>query len=467
MERTLERITVISLIQKLKRQSLHGVWPSVELSLSTDSRQADQTNFFFALVGEKFDAFQFVEQVISQGCPLILFQYSEEKDKKALELSKLHNVTFVGVSDTTKSLQELAHLRRFEWGQKGGKVIGVAGSNGKTTTKEILRSLLEHSGFNVCATEKNNNNHIGVPLTILSVKDFHQVLILEFGSNHPGEMEVLCRISEVDAGIITNIGDTHLEFFQNRENVLKEEAEIFFQMQKKSKGLIVLPQEDVLLATLKDNSIIHQVSQLNWSKKTIAFDFGNSHFELENDQLEGRHNFVNLAMATSLAQTVWPAMKDKILLSAQKVNLPKNNRSEFIHLQNTTIFLDAYNANPSSMRAALELFNHWCTEKSIPLEKRCYILGDMYELGDKEEAYHQELGKELRTMKASHCYFVGKFSLAYNRGFGQGHCFSHPDDLKPQMSDLKSKFSAFFIKGSRGIKLESLLTNEERSHTGH
>jgi len=467
MEETQERMIVISLIQKLKHQSLHGQWPTSNLSLSTDSRQADQTHFFIALVGEKFDAFQFVEQVIKQGCPLILFQFSEEKDKKAQELSKLHNVTFVGVSDSTKSLQELAHLRRYEWGQKGGKVIGVAGSNGKTTTKEILRSLLEHTGFSVCATEKNNNNHIGVPLTILSVKDSHQVLILEFGSNHPGEMEVLCRISEVDAGIITNIGDTHLEFFHNRENVLKEEAEIFFQMHKKSKGLIVLPIEDVLLATLKDDSLIHQVSNLEWSKKTIAFNFGKNHFELKNDQLEGRHNFVNLAMATSLAQTLWPSMKEEILLSAQEVSLPKNNRSEFIHLENTTIFLDAYNANPSSMRAALELFNHWCAEKAIPFEKRCYILGDMYELGAKEESYHQEMGAELKNMKAVHCYFVGKFSQAYNRGFGQGHCFSHPDDLKPQMNDLKSKFSAFFIKGSRGIKLESLLTNEERSHSGH
>lgn len=458
---------MISLIQKLNRLTQFGEWPKSQLSLSTDSRNAGASHFFVALVGEKFDAFQFIDQVIAQGCPLVIYQQSLDKDKQAQQLSTTHSVTFIGVKNSTESLQELAHLRRLDWGTKGGKVIGIAGSNGKTTTKEVLRSLLNHSGFSVCATEKNNNNHIGVPLTILSVEDSHNVLILEFGSNHPGEMEVLCRTSEVDAGIITNIGDTHLEFFDNRENVLKEEAEIFFQMQKKSKGLIVLPEEDVLLANLKDASIIHQVTNLIWSKKTIQFDFSRNHFELSNDFLEGRHNFVNLAMATSLALSLWPDRKEQILNSAQKVSLPKNNRSEFIHLKTTTIFLDAYNANPSSMRAALALFDAWSHERQIAVSDRCYILGDMYELGTKEKQYHQEIGAELKAHHISNCYFVGQFAKSYSEGFGGGYCFSHPDELKPQMNELKNKYKAFFIKGSRGIKLESLLTHEERNQTGH
>lgn len=454
---------MIHLLKKFKSEPDFGVWPQSDLSITTDSRSADQSHFFWCLVGQKFDAFQFAESVIQKGCPLIVYQKNEKNDLLAIEFHEKYKTCFLGLSDTTVGLQQLSHLYRLELKDSGVKVIGVAGSNGKTTTKELLRSILTELKLKVAATEKNNNNHIGVPLTILSANKNDDFLVLEFGSNHPGEMEVLCRISEVDAGVITNIGDTHLEFFHNRQNVLQEEGEIFYRMKRQNLGFVVLPKEDELLSGLVDNQIAFSIEDINWHQHSVDFKFEGKTYKIENSKLYGRHNFVNLALASSLLIKMKAQNEEKVLQAASKAQLPKNNRSEFLKEGHATIFLDAYNANPSSMRAALKLFADWCKDNKIPADKAMYILGDMYELGANEKEYHKDVAADLSKLGVKNVCFVGRFAKDYQSGFSNGKCYLNPNELKPQWNELINQYSAIFIKGSRGIQLETLLS-EKRDH---
>ncbi|GAB4012455.1 MAG: UDP-N-acetylmuramoyl-tripeptide--D-alanyl-D-alanine ligase [Bdellovibrio sp.] len=457
---------MIHLLKKFREFPDFGVWPEGTLEISTDSRTVSDKNFFWCLVGAKFDAFQFAINAASQKCPLIVYQKSEANELLAREIHEKFGTCLLGLSDTTVGLQQLAHLYRQELGKNGVKVIGVAGSNGKTTTKEVLRSLFTNLNLKVTATEKNNNNHIGVPLTILSAKTDDDVLVLEFGSNHPGEMEVLCNVSDVDAGIITNIGDTHLEFFDTRENVLREEGEILFRMQRQSKGTIIVPKEDPLLAPLIDDQLCFAVDDIKWEKHVVDFDFLNKRISLKNDHIYGRHNFINLVLAYALVSKLKLASDDQLIAACSKVQLPKNNRSEFIKVDQCTVFLDAYNANPSSMKAALNLFNSWCQDHSIDVDQRAYVLGDMYELGPKEGEFHRDIGIFVKSFGSKDVIFVGKFAPDYRKGFELGDCFSSPKELKDRWKRLIKTKKAIFVKGSRGIKLESLLSENENS-TGH
>jgi UDP-N-acetylmuramoyl-tripeptide--D-alanyl-D-alanine ligase len=428
------------------------------LSICTDSRTYLSGQMFVAIVGERFDAFKFAESILKKDCPCMVLQYSEEKTHKVTELKKQYPSTlFIVCDDVELFLAELANRRIVEWKQQGGVVIGITGSNGKTTHKEMLYHLFNSVFPNkVMATKGNFNNHFGVPFTILAIKDSDQYAIIEMGSNHPGEIKALANISLPDAGIITNIGDSHLEFFLNRQNVFLEKRSLFdaISCSTSDKKLFVFNGEDPFLRTLE---------KYDWS---LSFggtggDLATSYhpgkisvngIELSNSNLVGRHNFMNLACCYILACRM--IGHENKLEEAARTFVPGMNRSELLERGKSTLFLDAYNANPSSMEASIRAL---LDDKIFSSNESLFVLGDMNELGDSAESLHCQVGHFCSTIGISNIIFVGRYAARYRDGWGKdAQVFENTEELIKVWPDITANYSQIFIKGSRSLQLESL-----------
>ena len=413
--------------------------------LCTDSRALKPGDIFLCLKGDRFDGNQFAVQAIEQGARLVIV------DSEALK----SDARFVYVENSLTALQQLA---KHHFAQMSCKKIIVGGSNGKTTTKEVSRTVLSAAG-NTLATPGNWNNHIGVPLTLLSVTPSHEFAIIELGTNHPGEMKVLCDLISPDAGIITNIGKEHLEGFGDIETVAKEESEVYLSLMS-NHGLAIVNIDDDWLNSMKKrlsnqltistlNKEADFYAQIHEEMPLLTFDLYHQQILVGSfsSSLSGRYNAYNLLFGTALGVSSGLNAAESMSLACQYV--PSNNRSEWRTINGIQIFLDAYNANPSSMTFAIQSFATLKGNKQL-------FLGDMLELGDHSESEHIAL-LELCTSLGiqENTFLVGaEFCEA---------CPNHPyrfetiDALLAWLDTHPMECDFAFIKGSRGIKMERLL----------
>jgi len=423
-------------------------------SVSIDSRNIKKGSLFIAIKGEKFDGHNFIYDSIKSGASIVAI------DKKHYEEFKDLVIPLIVVKDTTKFLGQIASV----WRNKlKTKIIGIGGSNGKTTTKEILAQLLSHK-FLVNKTIANNNNHIGVPLTILSTTNNHKYLVLEFGSNHPGEIKYIAKIARPDYALITNIGDSHLEFFNDRIGVLKEETELFKQTLANG-GKIFLNYDDELLKkrfrNIKDKITYSSKNQTDFVLSFKEFsDDGRVKFVINNNSklifhssIAGEIGAYNFFSAIVVARTL--GMTYSEIQSAQKKIRAYDKRIELKKYNSTWIINDCYNANPSSMISALYLL---ATMK--PDFRKVAILGDMFELGKKSSEKHREVGKAINTLKINEIFTVGMDSKeifnAINDDSKIRKHFSSKSELKNYLDEIKFDRSVILIKGSRGMQLEEI-----------
>jgi len=418
----------------------------------TDSRKASANSIFFALKGDNFNGNQFAESALQQGCNYAIIDeeqyYIEEKT--------------ILVKDCLKTLQDIAMHHRT---QLKIPVIGITGSNGKTTTKELIKIVLSKK-YRVLATVGNLNNHIGVPLTILSISPDIEIAVIEMGANHVGEIELLCEIAQPGFGLITNIGKAHIGEFGSFENVIKTKTELFLFL-RNNKGKIFINSSDNLLLSnaLKLEKISYGNSENDFS--CCKFLEANPLLKVLNEKevisskLIGKYNFENVSAAICIGK--YFKVETQKIKEAIEEYTPSNNRSQIIHTKKHTLVLDAYNANPSSMKVAIENFSELSLKELSSDgkgENKWLILGDMLELGEYEINEHKKILQLLTEKKLHNVILVGeKFSRAASEMKKNFLQFNSSDELAKALKSNSpiGNNSLILIKGSRGIKLEKVV----------
>lgn len=448
-----------------------GLDLNTSLNFCTDTRKYQHPSFFVAIPGAKVNPLDVLENLLSQNCPLIVFQDDSGNQEKVAKLkAKFPKTSFVPVTDSVVFLQELSHHHIEAWKKLNHKniVFAISGSNGKTTHKEMLAHILKSIRPNkIVATEKNNNNHLGVPLTLLQVNDQTEMVVLELGSNHPGEIKVLCDIASPNAGLTTNIGATHLEFFGSEENVFEEEGYLYHAVKEGTheEGFYLINSDDNFLKRfpLFKGAITYGESASVMAGVSFLENGAQIHYKEQdlvatNNHITGRHNKLNLITCVFIANHFFPEFRQEIIAAAAEFR-PTKNRSEWIEFEGRPVFLDAYNANPSSMKAALEGFKESVMEQGLALDEACVVLGDMNELGNSSPQYHQDVGRFIQSLGFKHVYFVGRFNSEYLKGYSQssGSGRASTNEFKSEFrSVVLKKYRIHFIKGSRSLQLESL-----------
>lgn len=413
--------------------------------ISTDTRNIEKGDIFFALKGDKFDGNKYVKEALKSGASVVITDDIKNKN--------IENCIYV--DDSLLFLQELAKYHRKKLGLK---IISITGTNGKTTTKELIHQVLKQK-YKVGATKGNFNNHIGVPLTLLSFDENTEIGIVEMGANHPKEIEFLCNIASPNYGIITNIGKAHLEGFGSFEGLINTKKELYYAINK-TKGKIFINNDNSILTSLIENQ-----QTITYGSKGDLFCKGKFisanpfvKFSIENtiinSQLIGSYNFENLLAASCVGK--YFNIEIEKIKEALESYIPTNNRSQVIKKGSCNIILDAYNANPTSMSLAIDNF------KNIAATKKVIILGDMFELGEYAEKEHNTIIKKLSTFVIQNSiikiYLAGEYfnKLNTNKNIIS---FNTTQELNNNISKIKFTNTWFLIKGSRGMKLESTLEN--------
>lgn len=408
--------------------------------VSTDTRKINPGNIFFALRGPNFNANEFSDEALNAGASLSVI------DDPVFDRSP-H--TFL-VDDVLKTLQELASFHRR---QLDIPFLAITGSNGKTTTKELIRAVLDKK-YTCHATAGNLNNHIGVPLTILQIRHGVEIAIIEMGANKPGDIKELCSIAEPTHGIITNIGKAHIEGFGSFEGVKREKSELYNWLVKKAGTVFINSQDQVLMELSKQfhepvlfprlHDFYH--CELVGADPWIRIKTDNG--QLLRSNLLGKYNFPNVAAALCIGK--YFAVEDLKAHEAISEYVPDNNRSQVIQNGSNTIILDAYNANPDSMKAALEnLVNMEGSGKVA-------ILGDMYELGDEAETEHRTIGQLTAEAGLQNIIFCGELMAYAHRENPNSTYFKNRPDLENYIKNRHFNDSIILIKASRGMALESI-----------
>ena len=430
------------------------------LYVTIDSREVKPNSIFIAIKGEKFNGHDFVEGALAKGANAVIINEDE--------LKKYENCdgTIVTVENTIQALGDLANV----WRKKlTAKVIGITGSNGKTTTKEILSVLLSEK-FSVQATVRNNNNHIGVPLTIFSCNEKHQILIAETGTNHFGEISYSSKILQPDFALITNIGASHLEYLKDLQGVKKEKIALFDETAK-NKGVVFINIDDKRLKPLvnkfknisfgfnNDAEVKASISGFTNDGKTILRIQNKITSLVCVSPLLGKHNAKNLTAAIVIALKLG-LTKREILDGIDKIK-PVKQRLNVKHYENVLLVDDTYNANPQSMKAAFEAV------KMISLyPKKIAVLGDMFELGTESKKEHELLATSIKKNKIDEVYLLGKQmkNLAEKLQAEKISCkhFSTREKLGHSLDNLSLQNSVILIKGSRGMKMEEFVNQIER-----
>lgn len=406
----------------------------------TDTRKIVKDGIFFALKGASFNGNEFAAQALEQGCAYAVI----DEEKYAV------NDRTILVSDVLSALQSLAKYHRKYWNKT---IVALTGSNGKTTTKELIHAVLKQH-YNVLATTGNLNNHIGVPLTLLQLRPEHKMAIVEMGANHQKEIELLCSIALPDYGLITNVGKAHLEGFGGEEGVLKGKGEMYDYI-RSSKGKIFINSNDEKLNSIASglSVITYGLSEKNnvYGKIIDDADFVKVELHIDdevlliNSNLTGAYNLSNILCAAAVGKE-FGVSADKIKKGIESY-YPDNNRSQVVKTNKNTLILDAYNANPSSMVAALENLQR------IKAENKYFILGEMREMGDYAKDEHLSiLQKAVATgIKGA---FVGMEFFALKDKFEPYLFFKNAEEAKHYFKKNTIEHSTILIKGSRGIKLE-------------
>lgn len=437
-----------------------------ELKINTDSRSFQKGQTFVALVGENFDAYNYLESVLELEAKVVVINSNSERENLLPTLAAFYPKTlFITVTDTLLFIQELARLHIESWkkADKKRKIIGITGSNGKTTHKEMIYFLLNKiQPGKVLATKGNLNNHIGVPLTIFGLTKKHQVAIIEMGMNHAGEIKVLTDIAKPEHGMITNIGAAHIEFLKSMENIFKEKGTLYDAVVKntKGKGTFVVNGDDSYLARLKKSKGLITYGEKNGDVKIvidgekIVFNIGMNPVLITNNNIFEHHNLKNLAGTTIFAMSLYPKKIKELAYAASHYEQPSMNRSQWIG----NIFLDAYNANPSSMRVSLDSFVTIIKKKGVSLDECYFVLGDMNELGDHASAMHKEIAEHVRDLGINNVSFIGRYREFYLNGYPEptSHHLTKEEFYK-EWRDVRKKYKYVFIKASRSLKLETLI----------
>ncbi len=410
--------------------------------ISTDSRADIENTIFFALKGDNFNGNLFAETALKKGAKLAVID-----DKKFYKGDQ----SFL-VEDTLTALQELAcHHRK----QNPIQVIGITGSNGKTTTKELVAAVLRTT-YNISYTQGNLNNHIGVPLSLLEIRNSTELAIIEMGANHIGEISQLCQIAQPDIGIITNIGKAHIEGFGSFEGVIKAKGELYKFIQSKQNEVIV-NADDKLLMQLSNglNRFTYGISQADLEAKlvrttpylNIKWSFKEQEFVCRTG-MYGQYNFYNILAAIALGLR-FDISPDKIN-KAIELYKPDNNRSQQLKTESNQIIMDAYNANPVSMKEAILSF------KEFNPENPWLILGDMFELGHISLNEHQLIIDLLKEESFEKVLLVGNdfYQLKDTNSFIS---FETTEEAMDYLAENTIRDASILIKGSRGMQLESLV----------
>ncbi len=421
-------------------QNLYSQFQSSN-GVSIDSRSIKKDEIFFSIKGENFDGNNFALDALDRGAKLSIVDDPKLKDKN-------DKIIFV-----ENSLKELQNLSRYNRSKFDVKVIGLTGSNGKTTTKNLICNILSQK-YNTVCTYGNLNNHIGVPLTLLNIKPETEIAVIEMGANHIGEIESLCQICMPDIGLITNFGSAHLEGFGDLKGVIKWKTEIYRYLIK-NYGHIIINNDDNIQ---KEECKTDLYSSFGEDKSSdFIFEYKKEHDKLvllNNNfrfscKIYGSYNFPNIASAISIGRFL-DLDSNQIQTGLNRFKT-EENRSEVLQYQGNTIYLDAYNANPTSMIAAIDNFN-----KEIDNDK-IIILGDMLELGDFSKDEHEKIIDRLYKMDFESIYLVGDIFSSINISDERFKKFDDTNQLIRELDLTKMKNKSILIKGSRSIGLEKLI----------
>ena len=426
--------------------------------ITTDSRDCPQGSIFLALKGDKFDGNLFAEGALQKGCAYAIVDNKEMvKDER-----------YILVDDTLQTFKDLAreHRRQFNI-----PVIGITGTNGKTTTKELIKAVLSEK-YNVLATEGNFNNDVGVPKTLLRLRPEHQIAIIEMGASHPGDIKTLVETAEPTCGLITNVGRAHLQGFGSFEGVIKTKGELYDFLRTREDGLVfVNADNDYLCDMLTDEMWCTPYStdpekqyacisgevlscdpllKFRWRKPLMELEETGASQKWHKVQtnLIGAYNIDNLLAAIAVGINF--NVDRKQICHALETYVPTNNRSQLTETPFNRLIVDAYNANPSSMTAALENFQLTTIRDN---ETKMVILGDMRELGEASDEEHQKIVNLLAASDVQEVWLVGE-------EFGKTDChfrkFHDVEEVKAEIQKNRPTGHLILIKGSNGTKLFQL-----------
>ena len=405
--------------------------------VTIDSRKIENNDIFFAFSGENFNAAILAETAMDNGALAVIVE-----DKNFENTAK--NIFYV--NSTLEFLQDLAKHHR---AQLNIPIIALTGSNGKTTTKEIIHAVLSQK-YNTQYTFGNLNNHIGVPLTILSIKPEHEMAVVEMGANHQKEIEFLCTIAQPNFGYITNFGKAHLEGFGGVEGVIKGKSELYDYLKSNNQFVVVNENDPIQVEKTDGYDLVipfgRRDSEFYFEKFTENNCVGIIYNEVEAlSKLTGDYNFTNLCAATSLG--LYFGIDFNLIKKAIEEYTPTNMRSQIVKKGDKTLVLDTYNANPSSMKVSLENFNDFIGTKTI-------IIGDMLELGEESAAEHSQILELAKSLNFNEIITVGPHFKEVNVS---GVAFLTTQDLIHYLTENEIHSQNILLKASRGIALEKAL----------
>lgn len=422
----------------MKIQDLHSAFLA-NPSISTDTRKIKTNDIFFALKGENFNGNLYAQKALDSGASLVIIDEEEYT---------LNDRTIL-VKDVLTALQELANFHRKYC---SAKIISLTGSNGKTTTKELINTVLSKT-YKTVATKGNLNNHIGVPLTLLTIQPDTEIAIVEMGANHLKEIEFLCKIAEPDFGYITNFGKAHLEGFGGIEGVKKGKSELYDYLILNNKSIFLNADDPIQLEKLgtytKKYGFSSENSKYYNIKLVEAQPFVTIKVEdtIIKSNLIGAYNFTNCCAAIIIAKYFNVDLSE--VKNAIEKYTPNNNRSQILNTNGHYIILDAYNANPSSMTVALENFY------ALNKDRKFLILGDMFELGSTAKEEHQNIADLTKKLNFEQVLLIGE---NFNHTKTTATKLKSFDNLKDYLKENQiQENSTILIKGSRGMALERVL----------
>ncbi len=421
-------------------QDIHKLFLKCD-SVSIDTRKIGSNSLFVAIKGERFDANSFAKEALDKGASYVIIDnnsfYIDERT--------------ILVEDSLTALQKLAQFHR---NYLKLPIIALTGSNGKTTTKELIQVVLAKK-FNTKATVGNYNNHIGVPLTLLSFTSKTEIGIVEMGANHKKEIEFLCELAKPDYGYITNFGKAHLEGFGGVEGVIIGKSEMYIYLSQNDKLAFINVDDPIQVE--KSKLLKHYSFGLNREDADVNINSvrANPFVEVEcatsiiTSHLIGLYNANNLNAALTIGK--YFGVKDLEIKEALESYIPENNRSQLLTKGTNEIILDAYNANPSSMSVAITNF------LQLGKSNKILILGDMFELGDESQEEHKALVNSLLEEGAVQCFFIGLAFFDIKMDKDHFHFYDTFDSFAAYLKNTKITHSTILIKGSRGMALERTL----------
>jgi UDP-N-acetylmuramoyl-tripeptide--D-alanyl-D-alanine ligase len=410
-------------------------------TVSTDTRKITPGSVFFALKGDKFNANAFADEALEKGASYAVID--EEKFRR----SDRH----ILVSNALQTLQQLA---RFHRDRLKIPLIGLTGSNGKTTSKELANAVLSRK-FKTLATRGNLNNHIGVPLTVLSIDETVELAVVEMGANHPGEIALLCQIANPTHGFITNIGRAHIGTFGGFENIIRSKSELYQHLHVNGGVVFVNSQNRILTDLVRGFAapVFYPGRDDDYHAELISADpvvrIRADNGDEVTTQLIGAYNFENIASALCLGK--YFGVDARAANSAVAEYVPGNMRSQVVRKGTNTIILDAYNANPSSMQAAIESL------AAMNATNKVVILGDMFELEGEADKEHQRIGALLKQKGFANVYLCGNLFKSALHEIPTAKYFPNKEDLILELKTYPLRDATILVKASRGIGLETIV----------